>query len=38
VRVYSDGLFVDVHRFEYAYVWFGGDAHRLVVPQLSLEA
>jgi hypothetical protein len=38
VRVLSDGLHVLVLRFGYALVWLGELAHRLVVPQLSLEA
>ncbi len=36
VRVFSDGLFVDVCRLEYAYVWRSSSARRLVVPQLKL--
>ncbi|MCF7820442.1 MAG: hypothetical protein K9M44_03165 [Candidatus Pacebacteria bacterium] len=35
VYVYSVGLFVYVHHFEYAFVWLAGYAHRLVVPQLE---
>lgn len=32
VRVSSDGLRVDVSRFEHAYVWGAGYRHRMVVP------
>lgn len=38
VGVISDGLCVSVDRFGYAYVWDAEDAHRLVVPQMNLEA
>ena len=33
VRVLSDGLVVDVPRFEHDYVWCAEYSHRLVVPQ-----
>ena len=35
VNVSSDGLFVLVNRFEFAYVWSAEFRHRLVVPQLD---
>lgn len=37
VLVNSDGLSVDVLRFEHGYVWDAGDVLRVVVPQLALK-
>ncbi|MCF7820445.1 MAG: hypothetical protein K9M44_03180 [Candidatus Pacebacteria bacterium] len=38
VLVFSDGLYVRVNHFGLAHVWYAEHAHRLVVPQLNLEA
>ena len=35
VRMFSDGLFVNVHRFGRDFVWSAENAHRVVVPQLG---
>lgn len=36
VDVYSDGLDVNVSRFEYDYLWYAGSQPRVVVPQLTV--
>lgn len=36
VYVFSDGLYIYVSRFERGSVWSAADAHRLVVPQLTV--